>query len=43
VCRAGSRSAQATEILREAGFGDIANLAGPLGELLERVSLQATV
>jgi len=28
VCRAGSRSAQATVILREAGFGDIANLAG---------------
>jgi rhodanese-related sulfurtransferase len=28
VCRAGSRSAQATTILREAGFGDVANLAG---------------
>lgn len=28
VCRAGSRSAQANVILREAGFGDIANLAG---------------
>src|SRR5215469_8702044 len=28
VCRAGSRSAQATVILREAGFTDIANLAG---------------
>ncbi len=28
VCRAGSRSAQATVILREAGFADIANLAG---------------
>jgi sulfur dioxygenase len=28
VCRAGSRSAQATVILREAGFGDVANLAG---------------
>jgi glyoxylase-like metal-dependent hydrolase (beta-lactamase superfamily II)/rhodanese-related sulfurtransferase len=28
VCRAGSRSAQATAILREAGFADIANLAG---------------
>jgi sulfur dioxygenase len=28
VCRAGSRSAQATAILREAGFGDVANLAG---------------
>ncbi len=28
VCRAGSRSAQATVILREAGFGDVANLSG---------------
>jgi rhodanese-related sulfurtransferase len=28
VCRAGSRSAQATAILREAGFSDVANLAG---------------
>jgi sulfur dioxygenase len=28
VCRAGSRSAQATVILREAGFGEVANLAG---------------
>jgi sulfur dioxygenase len=28
VCRAGSRSAQATAILREAGFADTANLAG---------------
>jgi sulfur dioxygenase len=28
VCRAGSRSAQATVILRDAGFTDIANLAG---------------
>ncbi len=28
VCRAGSRSAQATAILREAGFNDVANLAG---------------
>src|SRR5262249_5956348 len=28
VCRAGSRSAQATMILREAGFADVANLAG---------------
>jgi sulfur dioxygenase len=28
VCRAGSRSAQATAILREAGFADVANLAG---------------
>jgi sulfur dioxygenase len=28
VCRAGSRSAQATAILREAGFTDVANLAG---------------
>jgi sulfur dioxygenase len=28
VCRAGSRSAQATVILKEAGFTDIANLAG---------------
>jgi sulfur dioxygenase len=28
VCRAGSRSAQATVILREAGFSDLANLAG---------------
>jgi glyoxylase-like metal-dependent hydrolase (beta-lactamase superfamily II)/rhodanese-related sulfurtransferase len=28
VCRAGSRSAQATSILREAGFAEIANLAG---------------
>jgi sulfur dioxygenase len=28
VCRAGSRSAQATVILREAGFTNIANLAG---------------
>jgi glyoxylase-like metal-dependent hydrolase (beta-lactamase superfamily II)/rhodanese-related sulfurtransferase len=28
VCRAGGRSAQATFILREAGFNDVANLAG---------------
>ena len=28
VCRSGSRSAQATTILRAAGFTDIANLAG---------------
>jgi rhodanese-related sulfurtransferase len=28
VCRAGSRSAQATAILREAGFTEVANLAG---------------
>ncbi|MBV8888459.1 MAG: rhodanese-like domain-containing protein, partial [Alphaproteobacteria bacterium] len=28
VCRAGSRSAQATVILREAGFSEVANLAG---------------
>ena len=28
VCRAGSRSAQATAILREAGFKDVANLPG---------------
>jgi sulfur dioxygenase len=28
VCRAGSRSAQATVILKEAGFTDVANLAG---------------
>lgn len=28
VCRAGGRSAQATVILQQAGFGDIANLAG---------------
>jgi sulfur dioxygenase len=28
VCRAGSRSAQATVILRESGFPDVANLAG---------------
>jgi sulfur dioxygenase len=28
VCRAGSRSAQATVILREAGFTELANLAG---------------
>jgi sulfur dioxygenase len=28
VCRAGSRSAQATLMLREAGFGKVANLAG---------------
>ena len=28
VCRSGSRSAQATVILREAGFADVANLAG---------------
>ena len=28
VCRAGSRSAQATAILKEAGFTDVANLAG---------------
>jgi glyoxylase-like metal-dependent hydrolase (beta-lactamase superfamily II)/rhodanese-related sulfurtransferase len=28
VCRAGSRSAQATIILREAGFSDVANLTG---------------
>src|SRR5262249_52861435 len=28
VCRAGSRSAQATAILQQAGFGDVANLNG---------------
>ncbi len=28
VCRAGGRSAQATIILRRAGFSEIANLAG---------------
>ena len=28
VCRAGSRPAQATVILREAGFGNVVNLAG---------------
>ena len=28
VCRSGSRSAQATAILRDAGFNDVANLAG---------------
>jgi sulfur dioxygenase len=28
VCRAGSRSAQATAILKEAGFADVANLSG---------------
>ena len=28
VCRAGGRSAQATAILREAGFKDLANLRG---------------
>jgi 3-mercaptopyruvate sulfurtransferase SseA len=28
ACRAGSRSAQTTVILREAGFGDVANLPG---------------
>ncbi len=28
VCRSGSRSAQATVILREVGFADVANLAG---------------
>ena len=28
VCRAGGRSAQATNILRKAGFNDVANLAG---------------
>src|SRR5437879_5773330 len=28
VCRAGGRSAQATVLLPEAGFGDVANLAG---------------
>jgi sulfur dioxygenase len=28
VCRSGSRSAQASVILREAGFADVANLAG---------------
>jgi sulfur dioxygenase len=28
VCRSGSRAAQATQILREAGFADVANLAG---------------
>jgi sulfur dioxygenase len=28
MCRAGSRSAQAVVILREAGFNDVANLAG---------------
>jgi rhodanese-related sulfurtransferase len=28
VCRAGGRSAQATVILQQAGFKDVANLAG---------------
>jgi rhodanese-related sulfurtransferase len=28
VCRAGGRSAQATVILREAGFAEVANLNG---------------
>jgi sulfur dioxygenase len=28
VCRAGGRSAQATNILRQAGFEDVANLSG---------------
>ncbi|CAM2150951.1 sulfur dioxygenase [Pararobbsia alpina] len=28
ICRAGGRSAQATVILRQAGFGEVANLAG---------------
>ena len=28
VCRAGARSAQAAAILRKAGFGNVANLAG---------------
>ena len=28
VCRAGSRSAQATTILQQAGFKDVANLTG---------------
>ncbi|MBL8674843.1 MAG: MBL fold metallo-hydrolase [Rhodospirillales bacterium] len=28
VCRSGSRSAQAVSVLREAGFADVANLAG---------------
>ena len=28
VCRAGSRSAQAINILNQAGFTDVANLAG---------------
>jgi sulfur dioxygenase len=28
VCRAGSRSAQATAILQQAGFGEVANLNG---------------
>jgi sulfur dioxygenase len=28
VCRAGSRSAQATTILTQAGFKDVANLTG---------------
>jgi rhodanese-related sulfurtransferase len=28
VCRAGARSAQAIAILKKAGFGDVANMAG---------------
>ena len=28
ICRAGGRSAQATVILRKAGFNEVANLAG---------------
>jgi sulfur dioxygenase len=39
VCRAGSRSAQATVILRQAGFTDVANLSG--GMLRWRAERQA--
>jgi len=45
VCRAGGRSAQATVILRQAGFDDVANLAGGMlrwraeGRVVENGSL----
>ncbi len=41
VCRAGGRSAQATVILQQAGFKDLANLAG--GMLRWRTEGHATV
>ncbi len=41
VCRAGGRSAQATVLLQQAGFRDIANLAG--GMLRWRTEGHATV
>jgi rhodanese-related sulfurtransferase len=45
VCRAGGRSAQATVMLRQAGFEDVANLAGGMlrwraeGRVVENGSL----